>query len=57
MEKVLEGLVFMHVFNHLEDTNFFTPHQKFQSMAIKRILKINNLLTELFNFQNSFNCY
>ena len=26
-------------------------------MAIKRISKINNSWTELFNFQNSFNCY
>ena len=28
-----------------------------QSMAIKRILKINHSWTELFNFQNSFNCH
>ena len=28
-----------------------------QSMAIKRILKMNNSWTELFNFQNSFNCH
>ena len=26
-------------------------------MAIKRILKINNSWTELFNFQSSFNCH
>ena len=26
-------------------------------MAIKRILKINNLWTESFNFQNSFDCH
>ena len=26
---------------------------KIQSMAVKRILKINNSWTELFNFQNS----
>ena len=25
--------------------------------AIKRILKINSSWTELFNFQNSFNCH
>ena len=31
--------------------------KKIQSMAIKRILKINNSCTELFNFQNSFNCH
>ena len=30
---------------------------KFQSVAIKRILKINNSWTESFNFQNSFNCH
>ena len=30
---------------------------KFQSLAIKRILKINNSWPELFNFQNSFKCY
>ena len=28
---------------------------KVQSMAIKRILKINNSWPEFFNFQNSFN--
>ena len=28
--------------------------KKFQSMAIKRILKMNNSWTELFNFQNPF---
>ena len=27
MEKVLERIIFKHVFNHLKDTNFFTPHQ------------------------------
>ena len=27
MEKVLERMIFMHVFNHFKDTNFFTPHQ------------------------------
>ena len=26
-------------------------------MVVKRILKINNSRPELFNFQNSFNCY
>ena len=30
---------------------------QFQSMAIKRILKINNSWPELSNFQNSFNCH
>ena len=30
---------------------------RFESMAVKRILKINNSWTELFNFQNSFNCH
>ena len=29
--------------------------KKFQSMTIKKILKINNSWPELFNFQNSFN--
>ena len=32
-------------------------YSKIQSMAIKRILKINNSWPELFNFQNSFNCH
>ena len=27
MEKVLERIIFKHVFNHMKDTNFFTPHQ------------------------------
>ena len=27
LEKVLERMIFKHVFNHLKDTNFFTPHQ------------------------------
>ena len=31
--------------------------KKFQSMAIKRILKVNNSWPELFNFRNSFNCH
>ena len=31
--------------------------QKFQSMAIKRILKMNDSWPELFIFQNSFNCH
>ena len=30
---------------------------QFQSMAVKRILKINNSWPELSNFQNSFNCH
>ena len=28
-----------------------------KSIAVKKILKINNSWTELFNFQNSFNCH
>ena len=27
MEKVFESIIFKHVFNHLNDTNFFTPSQ------------------------------
>ena len=27
MENVLERIIFKHVFNHMKDTNFFTPHQ------------------------------
>ena len=27
MEKVFERIIFKHVFNHLNDTNFFTPSQ------------------------------
>ena len=27
MEKVLERIIYMHIFNHLRETNFFKPHQ------------------------------
>ena len=27
MEKVLERIIYKHIFNHLRETNFFTPHQ------------------------------
>ena len=40
MEKVLERIIFKHVFNHLKDTNFFTPHQ---SRFLPGVSTVNHL--------------
>ena len=59
------GPNFLHLAKEMA-TTFLKPEQtlgncavlkKLQSMAIIRILKINNSWPELFNFQNSFNCH